>query len=71
MPIRFDFPGRCEAIEYWWIDRQIYPLTSYQVGQIDNLNAKITEAIVNGTPEEQEALYRRLGDFEAALNLLR
>lgn len=70
MPVRLDFPGRCEAIEHFWIDRQSVELSPYQVEQIDIMNAKMAAAIMAGGPD-QDALYQRLGDFEARLNLLR
>jgi hypothetical protein len=60
-----------EAIEYWWIDRQAEPLTDYQLHQIDQLNAKVAAAIVSADPDEQDALYQRLADFESKLNFLR
>lgn len=72
MPIRYDFPYRMEAIEYWWVDRQIEPLTDYQIRLIDQLNAKVAAAIVaEPDPAEQYTLYQRLGDFESRINLLR
>lgn len=71
MPIRYDFPYRMEAIEYWWVDRQIEPLTDYQIRLIDRLNAKIAAAIVAETDQDaQDALFERLGDFEYRINLL-
>ncbi len=71
MPIRYDFPYRMEAIEYWWVDRQIEPLTDYQIKLIDQLNAKIAAAIVAETDQDaQDALFERLGDFEYRINLL-
>jgi len=72
MPIRMDYPGRMEAIEHWWIDRQIDPLTDYQMGQIDRLIGKTTAAIAaESDPLAQDGLYQRLGDFEAKINFLR
>lgn len=71
MPIRYDFPYRMEAIEYWWVDRQIEPLTDYQIKLIDQLNAKVAAAIVaESDPGAQDALFARLGDFESRINLL-
>lgn len=59
-----DLPGRCRVIEELWFRSDPTAMSDYMVGQCDSLMGKMTAAIINAPPGEQDQLYNRLGDFQ-------